>query len=139
MYTSTVYIEICGKFIFLRVHALTAKLRKVCSAILTPVPHTSQPCRHAYTWKPLTILSAVHVCASMMIGHATAVYYVHTSCKFMMCNNAKFRRFAKLKPCKNFVLPFFSQSRNIVPTKMSTYMYTVYKEEEGRGGGGSFN
>ena len=38
-----------------------------------------------YMWKPLAMLSAL--CALMMIGYVTAVYYVCASCKFTMSVN----------------------------------------------------
>ena len=54
----------------------------------------------------------------MVTGCATAVYYVCASW---------IRTFAKLKPRENFVLRFLEpcNPRNIVPTKISTYMVYI--------------
>ena len=45
------------------------------------------------------------ICASMMVGHATAVYYVRTSWVW---------RFAKLKPSKNVAFMFLEPIREIL-------------------------
>ena len=83
------------------------------SAILTLASHQSQATSmSSYTWKPLILLSVV--CASMMIGHATAVYYVCVSWV---------RRFAKLKPCEKFVFRFLEPIRKIFCPRKNVNVY----------------
>ena len=90
--------------LFSRVRATTVKLKTNPHTNTSPITgnHLSP-----YTWKPLIMLSVVR--ASMLIGRATAVYYVRVSWV---------RRFTKLK----FYFPVFGANpRNIVPTKISVH------------------
>ena len=64
--------------------------------------------------------------ASMMIGCAAAVYYVHASCKFMLCRIASVRRFTKLKPCENFIFRYLEPIREILsPRKNKRRWYVI--------------
>ena len=92
--------------LFSWVHTPTAKLitTKIRSPILTPVPHQSQATSILpFMWKPLLMLSVV--CTSMMIGHATAVYYVRASWVW---------RFTKIKPSKKFFFRFLEPINEIL-------------------------
>ena len=96
--------------LFLRVNAPTTNLKTMKNSFNNPYTSTSPITGDqlsAYMWKPLTV-----GCAAMVIGSATAVYYVHTS---------RVWRFAKLEPRENkyFCFLFFGANpRNIVPCEI---------------------
>ena len=98
---STVYIEVFAVdliSLFSRVHAPTN------SSSIRGDQHVAI----LYTWKPLIILSVV--CASMMIGHVTAVYYMYVCASWI-------RTLVKLhaKPRENSFSGFWSQSVKYCP------------------------
>ena len=86
------------------------------SAILTLASHQSQvTSMSSYVEASYTAISSI--CASMMVGCATAVYYVCASWV---------RRFAKLKPCENFVFRFLEPMRKILsPRKCQRIRYRI--------------
>ena len=71
------------------------------------------------------------VCTPVIIGHATAVYYVRASCKYyMICIIAWVRRFVKVNPRENLIFRFLEPIREILsPRKfqeIAVFTYTYY-------------
>ena len=100
--------------LFLPIHAPTAKLVKnFCSAILTLAPHQSQVTSSRYTCGSLYNNAVVYT--SMMIGHATAVYYVHAGGKFTI---SEYRGFGDLENWKISFSVFWSQSVKYCPRQI---------------------